>query len=414
MRTSRVACRPREWAAWWQLLLPALLLAVTDARGEGPGRADFSRVPGVVIHHSPASSGVYVGSPALAVLPDGRYVAAHDEFGPKSSMKKAGVTRVFRSDDKGRTWEPVAKVEGAFWSSLFVHRGALYLAGTSREYGDLVIRRSTDGGATWTTPKDKASGLLAVGQYHCAPVPVVEHAGRVWRGVEDVIPGAGWPGQFRTLMTSAPADADLLDAKNWTFTNAIASNPLWLGAKFGGWLEGNAVVAPGGAGVVNVLRVDYRDVPEKAAIISVSRDGHSAYFRALADETLVDFPGGSKKFTIRYDPQSKAFWSLTNWAQPRDGVGDVLQLRNTLALARSGNLMVWELRSIVLRHPDPKHHAFQYADWHFDGDDLIAVCRTAFDDGLGGAHSAHDANFLTFHRIPGFRTRTMKDAPVGG
>lgn len=41
---------------------------------------------------------------------------------------------------------------------------------------------------------------------------------------------------------------------------------------------------------------------------------------------------------------------------------------------------------------------------------MIAACRTAFDDGMGGARNNHDANFLTFHRISNFRTRTMKDS----
>ena len=34
----------------------------------------------------------------------------------------------------------------AFWSSLFVHRDAVYLLGTSQQYGSIVIRRSDDGG----------------------------------------------------------------------------------------------------------------------------------------------------------------------------------------------------------------------------------------------------------------------------
>ena len=43
-------------------------------------------------------------------------------------------------------------------------------------------------------------------------------------------------------------------------------------------------------------------------------------------------------------------------------------------------------------------------DWQFEGDDLIAVCRTAYDDGQGGANNNHDANFMTFHRWQNFRT----------
>ena len=34
------------------------------------------------------------------------------------------------------------------------------------------------------------------------------------------------------------------------------------------------------------------------------------------------------------------------------------------------------------------------------GDDLLALSRTAFN----GAHSFHDSNFITFHRISNFRT----------
>jgi hypothetical protein len=42
-------------------------------------------------------------------------------------------------------------------------------------------------------------------------------------------------------------------------------------------------------------------------------------------------------------------------------------------------------------------------DWQFDGADILAVSRTAFEDESGGAHRAHDANFMTFHRIRDFR-----------
>jgi hypothetical protein len=73
-------------------------------------------------------------------------------------------------------------------------------------------------------------------------------------------------------------------------------------------------------------------------------------------------------------------------------------------LMRSGNLRDWEMRAILLQHPDTKAHGFQYPDWQFDGADIIAAVRTAFDDNEAGAHNAHDANYLTFHRIEGFRT----------
>jgi hypothetical protein len=61
------------------------------------------------------------------------------------------------------------------------------------------------------------------------------------------------------------------------------------------------------------------------------------------------------------------------------------------------------VRCILLYHPDTVSHGFQYADWQFDGDDMVAVVRTAYDDAEGGAHNNHDANYVTFHRIGNFR-----------
>ena len=171
----------------------------------------------------------------------------------------------------------IADIDGQWWSSLFVHRGALYLIGTSRQDGFVVIRRSDNGGRTWTTPRDRNSGLLLNdAKYHCAPVPVIEHEGRIWRAMEDTNAGGGWGKHFRAFMMSAPADADLVKASSWTSSNAIARVPEWLGGDFGGWLEGNAVVTPEGR-IVDVLRVDVTR-EEKAAIIEISADGKVASF----------------------------------------------------------------------------------------------------------------------------------------
>ena len=107
---------------------------------------------------------------------------------------------------------------------------------------------------------------------------------------------------------------------------------------------------------------------------------------------------------------TRQYWSLANWIPPIFAGGSMNLTRNTLALICSPDLKNWTVRSVVLQHPDPGHHAFQYVDWLFDGGDLIAVSRTAFDDTTGGAHSAHDANFSTFHRIANFRDRTQMPA----
>jgi hypothetical protein len=355
--------------------------------------------PGVVIDHCPQTTRQYIGSPSIAILPDGRYVASHDFFGPDSGQRTGALTRVFESRDRGKSWRLVAEVQPAFWSTLFVHGGALYMMGTAHEYGNTLIRRSTDGGATWTTPSDEKSGLLLRGQYHCAPQPVLVHQGRLWRAMEDAEAGGGWGERFRAFMMSAPLDADLLNAASWTSSNHLSRDPTWLDGKFRAWLEGNAVALPDG-NVADILRVD---VPQGgiAAVVRISPDGRTATFDPAAG--FIEFPGGAKKFTIRFDPQSRLYWALSNYVPDQFKGPRAAGIRNTLALISSPDAVHWKVRSIILQHPDVEKHGFQYPDWQFDGKDIVAAVRTAFDDESGGAHNAHDANFLTFHRIRNFR-----------
>jgi len=397
-----------------RLLLASVLVslapvALPAASAPVAAKPDFSRVPGVIIDYSPAASGLYIGSPSIAVLPNGDYVASHDFFGPKSNEHKSARSAVFRSSDRGGSWRQVAEVQGAFWSKLFVHRDALYFLGTDRHHGNAIIRRSTDGGATWTSPVDRRSGLLRDnGEYHCAPMAVIEHNGRLWRAMEWRHPPEKWGVNYRAGMLSIPVDGDLLDADQWTFADFLPSYRSWNGGDMGAWLEGNAVVTPAGA-VVNVLRVQTNSPDEKAAIVRVSADNRALSFDPEND--FVSFPGGSKKFTIHFDPQTKLYWSVASIVPERHRAEKPGGIRNTLALVSSPDLRTWTTKTVLLYHRDVKNHGFQYVDWMFDGDDIIATCRTAYDDGVGGARNNHDANFLTFHRWSNFRTRTMADAP---
>jgi hypothetical protein len=342
--------------------------------------------PGVVIDHQPASTKQYIGSPSIVILPNGDYVSSHDFFGPASAQGVSAVTRIFRSQDKGRSWQQAAELHDQFWSNLFVHRGKLYLMGTTYEYGRIVIRRSTDGGRQWTD----AAFLTEGAGFHTAPVPMVIAHGRLWRAFE-YHPTGPW-GSFEAFVLSAPTGADILKPQSWTMTERV---PFPKSATEGKtWLEGNAVVAPDG-GMVDVLRV--HDI-EKVAILRVA--GGKLEFQGLAS-----FPGGAKKFTIRYDKKNKQYWTLSNPALPEYPLSakDPGSVRNTLALLSSKDLREWKLERIVMSHPDVVKHGFQYVDWQFDGADLVAVVRTGFDDSEGGAQRAHDANFLIFYRVENFR-----------
>lgn len=356
----------------------------------------MAEVPGVVIDHIPASTRSYVGSPSIIVMPDGIYLASHDIFGPGAGND---TTRVYRSTDRGESWETTATLKGQVWSNLFLHEGALYIFGTDHcdEYGGrlngvVVIRRSRDGGQTWTEPVDARTGRLTDEEgWHCAPVPVIVHEGRLWRAFEF----APEPErrEWRAVVLSAPEDADLLDRDSWLFSEQLEHT--WSESQ---WIEGNIVVAPDN-GLIDLLRVNDRPnekIPDQAAIVHVDPDGiHLIHDH---DRDLIDFPGGGTKFTVRYDQDSGRYISLVNIQD------DPPAYRNILYLSSSADLRSWQVHTPLLHHPDPRYHAFQYVDWVFDGSDIIFASRTAYDDGMGGAHGAHDANFLTFHRIDDFRS----------
>lgn len=355
-----------------------------------------------VVAYQPPATGWYIGSPSLAILPDGSYVASHDLFGKVSSKR---TTYIYRSGDRGATWAPASAVTNQTWSNLFVHRDALYIMGPEGERGRACIRRSSDGGRTWSQPTGPENGLLSrEGGFHTAPVPVVSHNGRLWRAFEQrVRPEAAaepWASWFAVTVMSAPEDADLLRAENWQFSTPLESRQGWLEGGFVGWLEGNMVVAPGNR-LVDLLRVHVKEgCPEVAALVDVQPDPLAATFNPT---NFVRFPGGAKKFTIRYDAPSGRYWTLANPALPPHTDVSASAVRQTLALMSSEDLRAWTMHRILLHHPDRRDHGFQYVDFLIEGPDLVYVSRTAYDDGVFGANSFHDANFLTFHRVAGFR-----------
>jgi hypothetical protein len=410
------------------LLTLTWLIATLWAGAVTQGQTTFFNgveVPGTVIRHSPASSGVYLGSPSIAILSNGDYVASFDIFGPGSPSTKR--TDVYRSVDGGQNWSLLSILFNQTWSGMFVHNGDLYILGTNGVYGHLVVRKSTNGGVTWSTPVDSTSGVLktstgALG-YHTAPVPVVVSGGRLWRAYEDNGGSGAWPSQYRAGMMSISVDADLLDAGNWQYTNVLSGDESWLpyvpaspslGGYFNGWLEGNAVVDPSGQ-VVDVLRVDVENGrPESAAIARV-QDTTTLTIDPYSD--IVAMPGGAKKFSIRYSEVTGTYWTLAsivneNNYDPNKPPGVI---RNTVALMQSPNLADWTVVKIVIEDlSDVTKIGFQYLDWRFDGRDIVAVSRTSYPDGLGGADSYHNSNFINFHRFQNVLPPLAVDGDLDG
>jgi hypothetical protein len=289
--------------------------------------------------------------------------------------------------------------------------------GTSQQYGSIVIRRSIDNGFTWTHPADERSGLLFRGgprrafpNYHCAPVPILIQHGRIYRAFEDNV-ADNWPAGFQALVLSAYIDADLLNASSWTMSNKLPFEPAWLEETWGpissaGWLEGN-VVADQKGDLWNILRVNAKQTGNsawslwnKAAMIRITHQGRQLAFDPQSG--FIDLPGAHSKFTIRRDPLTGSYLTLSNGVA--DGTASTN--RSTLSLYRSTDLRHWQHCSTLLQDDTglSNEHAaqqvgFQYVDWQFDGKDIIYLVRMAYKN----AHNYHDANRITFHRIRDFR-----------
>jgi len=376
------------------------LLSLSISISESYGQSKIEDI-GTVIDHSKASTKVYLGSPSILVLNNGHYLASYDEFGPKSNNNTAPITHISISKDKGASWEKITSLYNIMWGNLFYHDGSIYLMGTSKVYGDLVIRKSMDNGKTWSEAKDNTTGLLRNDfEYHTAPVPVVAHNGRLYRAVEVRNPGYGWGFNLEALIVSAPMDSDLLKAKNWVVSNRLHFDQRWLGTA---WLEGNVVVTPEDK-LVNILRVHYIEHGGKVARVNYDSTKNQISFNPEKD--FLNFPGGCKKFTIRFDEKTKRYWTLSNHI--KDIGYNPERTRNCLTLSSSKDLINWEVHEEILYHPDLEKHGFQYVDWQFEGNDIISMIRSAYDDEFGGADSQHNSNYMIFKRIKNYTERTKK------
>ena len=241
------------------------------------------------------------------------------------------------------------------------------------------------------------------------------HNGRIWRAMENCETATGK--NKRALVMSAPVDADLLKASSWTTTNELSfevKKEFAEGHEFKQWLEGVVVVDRDGK-VLNIMRVDELKEGGYAAITHVTGIDKLTYD---PQKDMIRFPGGGTKFTIRFDAASNKYWAISNAIFDEDrgkthsgkyktGVHASL-LRNRLVLMYSDDLRKWNVKDTLISTENPFFYGFQYTDWQFDGNDIIAVTRTAFEEQRGLPMRQHDANFFTFYRFKNFRNTKIE------
>ena len=340
-----------------------------------------------------AFSGRYLCSPSLVRLPDGALLASMDVY---AHAHPQNLTLIFRSEDDGATWHHLSELMPCFWGSLFLHKGALYMLSCSTEYGDLQIGRSDDGGRTFSAPVALlrgSNGKNGSCGAHRNPQNILSHNGRLYASLE----WGAWANKdfgHAAMMMSCDENADLLDPASWHFTPPMrfdAFAPELEGLPQNTMtIEGTPVLAPDGR-LLNVMRFGKY---QKALCYEVDTTDPDA---PLTYAGLMDFPANYSKFMIKTDPVMGDYYSIgTRVYDPEH-----TSARDLLSLLRSRDLVHWEVVCDLLdyRGIDQKHIGFQYVSFRIEGDDILYLCRTA----LNGAHSYHDSNYSTFHRIKDFR-----------
>jgi len=343
---------------------------------------------GTVIAHSPKTTNQYIGTPSVVSLGNHQLLASHDYFGPGC---QEDTTFIYQSKDDGLSWQRVATIPTCFWTGLFTIKQKVYLLGVNGHKRQLSIWVSQDQGITWSGPY-----VLRDGRFHGSSTPVVIKNGRVYKGYdhhggED----KPWMSKNASFIMSASINSDLTLPESWTFSNELCKPDSLDGS---GWLETNVVQKKNGT-LCGITR------------LQTAHGTMAGYYELLNDSTIdlssvraIPFIGGSTKFNIKWDKRTNEYWSLVNYPPSHllavDRAGGV---RCVVALIHSKNLLDWNIQAIIFGTENVKQHGFQYSDWYFDKKDIVFVSRTAYDDELGGANRAHDANYLTFHRIQDYQ-----------
>lgn len=370
--------------------------------GEKKSRVRLARtgeVTGTVVNYlhpedeAYAFSGRYLCSPSLLRHPDGYLLASMDVY---AAGHPQNLTIILRSDDEGATWHYVSELMPCFWGKLFLHRGELYMLGCSTEYGDLLIGKSSDGGKTFSTPVTLlrgSNGKKGNCGVHKNPQPLLNFDGRLYGTLE----WGAWANKeycHAAMVMSCDENADLLDPESWHFTPPVRFDrfapeledmPLCTMT-----IEGTMVASPDGR-LLNVMRFAKYG---KALVYEVNTTDPDA---PLCYSHLMDFSANLSKFTIKYDAESGCWWTIACRLYDREKSG----ARNLLSLMRSRDMKTWEVVSDLIdrREMDHTKVGFQYVDFLIEGNDMIFLCRTAWN----GANDYHDSNYSTFHRIPAFR-----------
>ncbi len=401
----------------------------------------------VLVAQSPDATNMPLYSPSLVRLKSGRLVASYTEDRKKESTEKSFQV-ILTSDDGGKTWTKRAE-SPATQGRIFEADGSLYYLATG---AGMPISRSTDQGLTWSPPalltdKDK------VWQQTAANVWLAN--GNIYLVMELRVKkiDAWGAGEKAPVLMRAKVGADLTKPQSWTFSSTLDfadlipgyrendpqinyfgipfypqnypnRQPISPGRSFSpmGWAEGSVVQIldpdnywydPAGHTFHIFLRA-LTGMTNYGAMCKVVENADGSMTTSLESAPsgkkllFLPLPGGQMRFHVCYDSKTKLYWLLSS--QTTDSMTRAEKLsperhdlafgeRHRLVLHFSKNMVDWCFAGVVAVGDSPKE-ARHYAAMDIDGDDLVILSRSADES----AHSAHDGNMITFHRVKNFRS----------
>lgn len=363
----------------------------------------------------------YMHDPGMACAADGTLLVAAPcfEWEHKRVLRNVRPRRkiihkellLSRSFDGGLTWEQLPSMPHED-ATPFYHDGAFYMflpGGTFR------LVRSEDQGQSWSQPVE----IIKTEEWNCSTGMAVKDNRLYW--------GIG-----NTSAICGDLSMDLMDPKAWRKSNRVGfpkapgrlrSNlyPPDAGTwpvQWGGdlWLEPNVVNVNGHLRLLLRCVIDEYSTASICGVCDLTDDGKQMQ---LEFTQFAALPGAQNKFFIMYDEVTRLFWMLSN--MPTDSQGffadreELLKIgyhggpgneRRILMLYYSRDALNWFQAGCAAMWPSPIQ-AFMYPSAAIQGDDIVFASRTSSE-----AQNQHDADLVTFHRIPNFRALAMDIIPT--
>lgn len=341
---------------------------------------------------------------------------------------------IYRSTDDGKTWTQQHKLPTYHCGSFFQIDDTVYLLYADfRHDNKTKIRKSQNDGVDWSEPVVIYPKALWDGNGAYA-----RHNGFLYKALDEKQPEDQDVSRSLPRVLKIKLQDDPMNPDNWIFSsypNFAFPPPKpvrdpWTDKRDvrrnNG--EGNCVVGPDGK-----VWIIYRHFERTRGIFSATvffdDETNTQHFRNVYDpdpepakaNCYSQFPGACSGFHIAYDEQSGKYIALSNpvtgATQHPNGrpLGIYRCMRNVLVMMESEDLIHWRIAKHLMKdglektwEQSVKRTGFQQVNFEIQDDDLIWISRTAYD----GAKNLHDANRITFHRLPDFRQYLDPDGEV--